>query len=146
MEANHASLFTPLNALLAVTVISLVWLIILLSNLLKNYHKLKQIPGLSQITIAPLRIPIISPYIHFSGAEHVSEYVRKYGDAETGIMRVSMCDHNTVWITGRELVKEVTMTKANNFEKPGFVYNMFEMFGENILSARDYEHWKKHHR
>ena len=112
----------------------------------KSYLKVKDIPGCWQYFFSPVKIPFFAPYFYMGNTEETIKLVKQFGDKETKIVRISMVDRNTIFIVHPDMLKEYFLTKANTFEKPEFVYQMFNVYGENILSALNTESWKKHFR
>ena len=56
--------------------------------------------------------------VNFTNAAEVKKYTEKYGDPESGLFRVSLMNYNTLYLHDKELIRQVNITKANNFEKP----------------------------
>ena len=112
----------------------------------KNWSKVKHIPGAYQFIFSFWRIPFLAPYIYFGNVKEFEPLMNNFGDTETKTFRISTMHENTVFISDPAMLKEFYLTKANNFEKPTKVYEMFNHFGENILSALNTESWRKHHR
>ncbi|KAL9645200.1 hypothetical protein ABK040_002401 [Willaertia magna] len=111
-----------------------------------NYRKLKHLKGVSQYFFMPFRVPIIAPYVYFGGSKQLNETMNRFGDEETKTLRVSAVNGNSVQFCDPKLLKEIYVTKAGHFNKPEIAYTMFNVFGENILSALETETWKKHHK
>ena len=113
-----------------------------------NYRKVAHIPGHWQIVSLFWRVPIISPYLHMNNQRSVTELMEKYGDKESGITRMSLMDRNMVIINDKDLLKEVIITKGSIFTKFTEVYEVFKVFGENILTVLDAssDSWKNHHK
>lgn len=102
------------------------------------------IPGTFQLTFTPWRIPLISPVWYLGNVGTIVDDVRKYGDAENKIMRITYPDANMVLVSDPDMLKEFYLTKGNTFDKSSYVYDMFNVYGESILSAKDTETWRKH--
>ena len=70
------------------------------------------------------------------------------GDPATKTVSLAMYDRNLVSICDKDLLKELLVVKGNNFIKEVKLYEVFNTFGGNILSALDAggESWKNHHR
>jgi len=102
--------------------------------LFRNYQRVKCIPGFTTFFYSP-----------FYGNEHdMKQLLEKYGDPETKTMRMSMINGNDVLISDPAMLKEYFL-KPNSFCKSN-IHNMFNVFGENILSALNTQAWKRHHK
>ncbi|KAG2377810.1 hypothetical protein C9374_008895 [Naegleria lovaniensis] len=131
---------------IAILVILLSIFVVATYKIYKSYLKVKHIPGCWQYFFSPVKIPFFAPYFYMGNNLDTIRLVKQFGDKESKVVRVSMVDRNTVFIVNPEMLKEYFLTKGNSFEKPEFVYQMFNVYGENILSALNTESWKKHFR
>ncbi|KAG2387386.1 hypothetical protein C9374_001718 [Naegleria lovaniensis] len=84
----------------------------------------------------------------FGSHKSLYELTKEKGDEKTGTVRVSMYDRNIVSICDKDMLKELLVVKGNNFVKQSRLYEIFNTFGVNILSALDAsgETWKNHHK
>ncbi|KAL9653414.1 hypothetical protein ABK040_002050 [Willaertia magna] len=121
-------------------------ILIIGSLIYKNYLKLKHIPGTWQVAFTPFKIPIISNHVYLGDQQTRDSLAQKYGDPETGTLRLTVYYGNSVSFSDPKLLKEIFTSKGSYFDKPWFVYEGFNIFGVNILSALDNETWKKHHK
>ncbi|KAG2392563.1 hypothetical protein C9374_011288 [Naegleria lovaniensis] len=132
------------GALLTCALIAL-YILKLFYQIYRNYSLVKHIPGSWQVAFAPIHIPLISPICNFSNVRGVLNCAKKIGDSENGIFRMSMASQNIVWLMGSDYIKQATVSWGHNIGKPQH-YEIFDIFGENIVSAKNTESWKKHHR
>ena len=61
-------------------------------------------------------------------------------------MRMTMMSKTTVHVSDHNMLREMLVTKAANFQKPKEAYETLNIFGESILTALNQESWKKHHK
>lgn len=113
----------------------------------QNYSKAKHIPGVWQfIDNSPFYIPILAPY-HYIGCEYwLSNYIKGRADTETNTFRISTMFGNRIYVSDREMLKELHGKKLSLFPKSSVVYEITEIFGQHLVSAPDSESWKKHHK
>ena len=114
-------------------------------QLMRNWVQVRHIKGTSQFFFLPFRLPILCPNLSFAYWQAFIKATQQYGE-EDGTLRVSFMARNAIMITDRDLLKEYFVLKQSSFEKPKFIYSMFEIIGENILSAGTTEQWKRHQR
>jgi len=119
----------------------------LLLSIYTNYSKVKHIPGSWQFFVTLKSIPFISPHLFFGAHKTMEKLSRTCGD-EKKTVRLSMLDRNVVSICDKDMLKELLVLKGANFTKSQKLYEVFNTFGVNILSALDSssETWKNHHR
>ncbi|KAG2386016.1 hypothetical protein C9374_003165 [Naegleria lovaniensis] len=128
-----------------IAVIALTLLVLYISYLIwNNVSKLKHIPGTWQVMFAPTKIPLLAPTFYFGNWQDIADAVKEKG--KDGVLRVSYYNFNSVIVSNKSLLKEIFVTKQSSFDKPAIVYDMFNIFGENILSALTTEAWKRHHK
>ncbi|EFC42119.1 predicted protein [Naegleria gruberi] len=124
-------------------------LLMFLSSMIKlygNYRKVKQIPGGLALFFSPFKIPFLAPVFYMGNWNGMIEYANEKGDGE-GNVRVSFVGFNYFLVTReRALMKEILLNKQAFLDKPSIVYDMFNVFGENIVSALTIDSWKRHHR
>ena len=148
MESSSNGLFgwSSGSLLVAVLVLFALYKFIVASyGVYSQANKLKMIPGVSQYFFSPFYIPFFAPYAYMGNSKHVPEFIEKYGD-KNKTFRLSFIDRSALWISDPKLLKEFFITKATHFDKPKFVYEMMNIFGENILTAMNNDTWKKHFR
>ena len=91
-------------------------------KLFNNVRKVSHIPGTWQIITGPCKIPFLSPYIHLANHHSKRELVQKYGDKETGTVRVSLLDRSLVLVSDKDMLKEMIVTKGSVFLKNQDIY------------------------
>ncbi|KAG2374400.1 hypothetical protein C9374_010970 [Naegleria lovaniensis] len=133
-----------LAVMVAVMVLILAKLIHSVYQVFQQMNKLKEIPGSWQFLFSPIRIPFFAPYFYLNSAFQMQKVIEKFGDPETKTFRLSLPDKNIVYVSDKNMLKEVMVTKSNNFEKPKPSYELLNIFGESILTCLNNETWKKH--
>ncbi|EFC43071.1 predicted protein [Naegleria gruberi] len=137
-------------ALVAYTLLAILLtaLISLSFRLYQNYSKVKNIPGSWQLMNFVKRVPIIASHFFLGSHHSMYQLTQEKGDSKTKTVRVSMLKTNLISICDRDLLKELLVAKGHNFVKEPDMYDPFNLFGVNILSALDAnsETWKNHHR
>ncbi|KAF0975014.1 hypothetical protein FDP41_005767 [Naegleria fowleri] len=136
---------TSLWCALASVAIIVLYCLRMFYQIYRNYSLVKHIPGSWQVAFAPFHIPLISPICNYSDVRGVLNCAKKIGDSENGIFRMSMVAQNMVWLMGADYIKQATVSLGHNIGKPQH-YEIFDIFGENIVSAKNTESWKKHHK
>lgn len=121
------------------------WFVVGLFKLMKNMAKVSHIPGTFQFMFSPIRIPLLAPLFYMGNWEEIYQAIDKYGDKK-GSLRVSYQAGNTFTTCNKDILKEIFITKASAFDKPEFLYDMFNLIDVNILSALTTSDWKKHHK
>eukprot|EP01027_Heterolobosea_sp_BB2_P010728 GEZU01015712.1.p1 GENE.GEZU01015712.1~~GEZU01015712.1.p1 ORF type:complete len:466 (-),score=133.14 GEZU01015712.1:1077-2414(-) len=71
----------------------------------------------------------------------MKEWINKFGIGS--LMRVTAGTNAFVHIADPEFVKYVTIKNAKNYQKPDFMYSIFEQLGPNILTSNG-DDWLKH--
>lgn len=132
----------------AFTAITLAVLAFFILSIFNNYLKVKHIGGSWQFFVTLFRYPIISQHMFFGAHKSIYELIKEKGDEKTGTVRISMYDRNIVSISDKDMLKELLVVKGNNFVKQKKLYESFNTFGVNILSALDAsgDTWKNHHK
>ena len=75
---------------------------------------------------------------------NIADLAEKYGDKETKTFRLAMADRPYIFVSDKDMLKEIMVTKSNYFEKPKEGYEPLNIWGESILTALNNETWKKH--
>ena len=116
-------------------------------SVFNNYQKVKHIPGSWQFFVTLKKRFLISPFFYFGSHQAIKKLTEESGD-EQKTVRIAMYDRNIVSISDKDHLKEVLVSKGGVFTKSAKLYQVFNTFGENILSALDSsdESWKKHHK
>lgn len=140
LEESSSLLSQLLLALLAIIA---TLIIIATVKVLQMRQKIKHIPGTWQYFYSLFRIPFIAPYLYFGPTDKMLELMDKIGDSETKTTSLSMINENSVWISDKDMIKELTITKASDFEKPKDFFDAINIFGENLASVQS-ENWKRH--
>ncbi|KAG2377808.1 hypothetical protein C9374_008893 [Naegleria lovaniensis] len=134
---------TLLTALGVILIGYFIWLFI---GIYSQCSKLGHIPGTWQVWFAPFRIPFFAPYLYLGSMGSIPQLAQMMGDAETQTLRISLAQRSIIWVSDPEMLKELLVTKANNFSKPKQIYEVLNPFdkGNNVLTAPHTEEWKKH--
>ncbi|KAF0973308.1 hypothetical protein FDP41_008515 [Naegleria fowleri] len=93
---------------------------------------------------ASFRIPFLSPYYYLGSSDLLQKIIKEKGDPETKTFRTTLPDRNVLFVSDKNMLKEMMVTKSNNFEKPKLSYELLNIFGESILTCLNNETWKKH--
>ncbi|KAF0978368.1 hypothetical protein FDP41_002883 [Naegleria fowleri] len=139
------SLWELLLAGLALLVASALFIALSTFN---HWRKVKHIPGSWQPLHLFHKTPFLSPYLYWGCHDDVLQLRKIMGDPKTHTLRMSLWSHNSVSICDKDLLKEVMVIKSHDFIKQKKIYDLFNTFGENILSALEIQgdNWKRHHR
>lgn len=114
--------------------------------LFQNYKKVQHIPRVFQLLpFAPFRLPLLAPYIYIGNQFDLLNVIEKHSDPETKTFRISTLVGNVVYVSDRDMMKEVHSKKLHVLNKDPRL-KAIEIFGESLVSAPDTECWKKHHR
>ena len=126
--------------------LSLVLIGVIALKIYKNIQKAKGIPGVWQVLDnSPCYIPILSPYFYMGSENHLIEVATKRGDPETGTLRITTMNLNRIFVSDREMLKDIHSRKLGFFPKSKTFLEPTEVFGGHIVSAPDTDSWKKHH-
>ncbi|KAG2374401.1 hypothetical protein C9374_010971 [Naegleria lovaniensis] len=130
--------------LMTLFVIILTHFIHRIKRVFHHANQLKEIPGTWQFLFSPIRIPFFAPYFYLNSAFQMQKVIEKFGDPETKTFRLSLPDMNIVFVSDKNMLKEMMVSKSNIFEKPKENYELLNVFGESIVTCLNNETWKKH--
>jgi cytochrome P450 len=107
--------------------------------------RLKHIPGVTQFLLPYISIPGIEKHISTSNKQFYKglyKITKTY--AANGVCKYVTYDRPVVLLSDPEHIKHVFVKKSKDYPKPSMrMYNAFDIFGPNILSANG-DLWRKH--